>query len=232
MALRGRPPKHEKIVRECLVCGKAWANYGYESRTKYCSRACWATSRKGKVWGPYVARIEKSCDRCGESFVTGGYGNRPRRSRFCGVRCANLWRIRGNPGHAPVRQMTPEEAAWMGGLFDGEGCVVWPRRTNLRSVRLSVTNTSLALLERIKSVTGTGTIYDRTKSRTSNRHSPIWAWHSYAEFSPDILRQILPWLIVKREAAEVVLGLREATEPPRPQRTLTMMAAAEMEMRA
>jgi len=114
--------------------------------------------------------------------------------------------------------MLETEAVWLAGVLDSEGSVVWPRRQNLHSVRLAIVNNSKPFLDRVMEVTGTGKI--RMKTRKNPRHNISWTWDCYGENSRLVLQQILPWLIIKREAAEVALGIKEVTEPPLTSRTL------------
>jgi hypothetical protein len=93
----------------------------------------------------------------------------------------------------------------------------------LHSVYLSVTNTNKALIDRVSEVTGTGRVKPKL-AKKNPRHSPTWTWACYGDNARSILRQILPWLIVKREAAEVALGIKEAAEPPWTQRSRSMQA--------
>jgi len=82
-------------------------------------------------------------------------------------------------------------------------------------------------MQKVRVVTGTGKITARKSSNPY--HSPAWTWQCYGDNAQSLLRQMLPELVVKREAAEVALGIRKVKEPPWTQRTLTTMAAKESE---
>ena len=221
--MRGRPAKAPKVTRVCQQCGNEWQAYEWENNTKllYCSRECFYKSRVGR---PKVLRVEpeeRPCLRCGKVFLVGGEGNRQKIAKYCSRTCAKhgYW---GEAVHKAARQMTEVQAAWFAGVFDGEGCVGWPRRTVIHSVSLAVSNTNKPLIDKINEVTGTGRVIPG--KRRSNRHSPHWKWACYGDNARSILRQILPWLIVKREAAEVALGIVKAAEPPWTQRSRSMQA--------
>jgi hypothetical protein len=74
--------------------------------------------------------------------------------------------------YATVRRLTPEDAAYIAGLIDGEGTITLTqghRRENRRLV-VSVSNTEIALLKFIKENAGAGRI---TRKRTSSKkHTP------------------------------------------------------------
>lgn len=228
MARLGRPPKSEKLDRDCQTCGKTWQDPSWMVPRKFCSRECWRQSRLGVPRGPYaVPREVRKCEYCGTEFSIGGTEGSKRRAAFCSVKCAINGRWVGKPGHQRPRQMTPEETAWFAGIFDGEGCIAWPRRTLVKSFRLSIANTSLRLLEKVEEIVGTGRTYDRSAFRKSAKHNNIWVWQCHGENARLVLSQIYPWLIVKKEAADVALGFVAADEPPLSNRTKATLAAEE-----
>ena len=221
--MRGRPAKAPKVTRVCQQCGNEWLAYEWENNTKllYCSRECFYKSRVGR---PKVLRVEpeeRPCLRCGKIFLVGGEGNRQKIAKYCSRTCARhgYW---GEAVHKPARQMTEVQAAWFAGVFDGEGCVRWTRRKIIRSVALTVTNTNEELMQKVVRVTGTGKISE--KRPKNPRHSRAWTWQCYGDNAQSLLRQMLPELVVKREAAEVALGIVKAAEPPWTQRSQTMQA--------
>lgn len=228
MPRTGRPPKHLKEVRTCQHCERKYEAYPYAGPKRFCTPACYYASRVGKKY-PVPVREMRPCRLCGKLMTIGGGGNRRANAMFCSQPCAVNGRWEGVPGHEPARAMSDVEIAWFAGVFDGEGGVAWPRRTKVTSVRLSITNTSRPLLEKVIEVVGTGRLLDRTRFRKSLKHSPVWVWSIYGENAQIVLRQILPWLIVKREAAEVALGIRKVAEPPLTLRSRTTLAALEAE---
>jgi hypothetical protein len=222
---RGRPPREPKLQFVCEVCRQSFERYGWENTDKkYCSRECFGQSRVGKANPRVVVPEEKLCKHCGKPFLVGGVGNRHRNIVYCSKTCARtaMWAESGG-AHAPAREMSELERAWFAGLFDGEGCIAWPRRGIHRSVRLDVPNTCRALIDQIAKVTGTGRV--APYQRKDPKHSACWGWHCYGDNARSILRQIYPWLIVKKDAAAVALGLVEVTEPPWTQRTRSTRSA-------
>ena len=222
--LLGRPPKSAKTTFTCKQCGNIWEAYAWNNdRKDYCSRACFYKSRTGRPKQYRVTPKQRACLTCGETFLIGGEGNRKKDAKYCSRSCAKIgaW---GEKQHAKARDMSLEEKVWFAGIFDGEGCVAWPRRKVINLIRLNLTSTSKALIDRIVEITGTGKVAE-VKSK-SPRHSQAWTWSCYSKNATSILRQIHPWLIVKKEAADVALGLVEAIEPPWTQRSRTMQAAA------
>ncbi len=224
MARTGRPRTASRIQCTCEQCGKVWTRASWDKTIgKYCSRVCYHRGRTGKG-KPIVTPLERSCPECGTKFLVGGAGRRRWNSTYCSRQCSAKHRWLELPGHERAREMSDTESAWFAGVFDGEGCIVWPVKTNIKSVRLSVANTCVPLLEKVRVVSGTGKVRMQ-QARKSRFHTQPWIWDCYGENARIVLRQIVPWLIVKKEAAEVALGIVVAATPPLTQRTKTIMAA-------
>lgn len=105
--------------------------------------------------------------------------------------------------------MSETEIAWLAGVFDGEGNIAWPRKRNVHTARISVANTCFPLLDKLVEVTGTGSIVGR-KVYANPKHSTCASWACQGDRAKALLRLMLPWLIVKRENAEIVLEAAEA----------------------
>ena len=228
----GRPPKSAKITKACKQCSKEFEKYEWEDGAEYCSRECFYKSRIGRKNLHAVREPDKKqCENCGETFLVGGVGRPHRHVRFCSKTCAKqfMWNHKEQEvmPHTPARLMAEGECMWLAGLFDGEGCVAWPRRHIHHSVRLTLPNTNRAILDKIVEVTNTGRINEYNR-KGNLRHSQTWGWHCYGENARTILRQIYPWLIIKKEAAAVALGLVKVEEPPWTQRTRSTRAAENM----
>ena len=104
--------------------------------------------------------------------------------------------------------MEPVEAAWLAGLFDGEGSIIFPNHRK-RNVRIDITNTHLPLLQHVKSVTGTGQLIHWTPRNP--KHSERWNWQVYNHKAVLLLQQMLPWLIGKHERATESIALYTTT---------------------
>lgn len=224
-ARKGRPPRAEREIRSCKQCGNTWEAYAWENQgtQNYCSSRCWGDSRIGQPALSGTPPEERACVGCGKAFVVGGAKGHARSVKHCSIQC--FWE-RGSHGikkHSIAVIMTEGDAKWMAGLFDGEGSVAWPRRTSLHSVRIDITNTHRPLLEKVMEVTGTGRINVRPVKQKA--HNQAWVWSCFSTNSLSILRQMYPFLLVKKEAAAIALGIVEATAPPTARRTRKMSEA-------
>lgn len=109
----------------------------------------------------------------------------------------------------PARAMSRCARAWMAALIDSEGYVqirfneAAGRRT---SGRLIIVNACLPLLERVRAVTGTGTISRREKLSGQGK-KPCYDWFVSGRVTCDIAVQIAPWMIVKRQTVEQLIAL-------------------------
>lgn len=150
-----------------------------------------------------VIPTPKICPACGTEFLTGGRG-RPRLSTvYCTQRCAVMTR---NTKLPEIRTLASHEAAYVAGLFDGEGSIIEYRRnevyTTKPTLRVQVSNTYLPVLTYIRKITETGSIIEQTRREANPKHSDCYFWQCYAENAVKFLQMIHPWPIIKKDRAE------------------------------
>lgn len=119
--------------------------------------------------------------------------------------------------------MRSEVAGYLAGIVDGEGNIGLLRRnpkpqcgeinpTFLDYVK--VTNTDYRLLSWIKEHVGAGSIY--AESRNKERSRKVYTWHISSKPCLIFLRQIYPFLVVKKEQADVIFQFRMTIDQARP----------------
>ena len=105
-----------------------------------------------------------------------------------------------------LQDLIDTDAAYIGGLIDGEGTITLTRKhkNENRQLSVSISSTEIALLDYVKSVTGIGKI---TNKRTSKpHHTPSFAYAVYNRQALALLQKILPYLkSYKRRRAELIL---------------------------
>lgn len=96
---------------------------------------------------------------------------------------------------------------WFAGLFDGEGSITLTnrRRANGGSVKISIANTHLPLLERAVEVAGVGQVHEK-RTKAEAHHLDAYWWDCTGAAALEVLRQIRPWLLSRSERADVVLA--------------------------
>lgn len=110
--------------------------------------------------------------------------------------------------------MDKTEAAWMSGLFEGEGSVVlYKNGTHRKYVRLQLGSTDLDVLQKLQDCAG-GSIYGpRQKEKES--HKDFWIW---IEGKQDRVRALievmLPWLGERRRAKIMSVLTEVDSQPP------------------
>lgn len=203
MPRTGRPKHSVDVRRECRHCGKPFIIPEWKAQRGgfYCSMDCYNADKGGK---PHPARrtvpTPKICPTCGKEFLTGGGGRPPRRAKFCSAACM----VSSPRYHPEPRVMSEPEAAWLAALIDGEGSIVPQVNRSAQAIRITVHNTCLPLLERIAEITATGQVRERTRAEA--RYKRMYTWGCYGWNARALLRQCLPWLIVKRDKALAALG--------------------------
>lgn len=103
-------------------------------------------------------------------------------------------------------------AAYLAGLFDGEGSILCFKRggdARYPSIRLSLSNTNFECVELIQETFGGG---HSLRTPKNPKHLPQLVWRlSTAEECREALQTMLPYLLIKRDkalAALVILGNR------------------------
>jgi len=102
------------------------------------------------------------------------------------------------------------DRAYLAGLIDGEGCIfVNGTRTNKaakgckRGIAyrsgLAIAMTGYPVLKWVQSITGVGKI---RKYKSKKKYKQAWRWSVWSTQASNLLRQILPFLILKRKQAE------------------------------
>lgn len=100
------------------------------------------------------------------------------------------------------------DLGWAAGIVDGEGCIslhtVRTSRGELCFVlRLSVANTNLLMLHRLIEIFHCGALLPQ--KMYSARHRQRWNWEVCSRKAENVLREIEPYLVNKREEAKVGL---------------------------
>lgn len=105
-----------------------------------------------------------------------------------------------------THRLTPEDAAYIAGILDGEGTISLSRRhrTDNRQLVISIASTERKLLEYIQQAVGAGRI---TRKRTiSSKHSPSGAYVIDNRQALSLLEQVAAYLrTYKAKRAELVL---------------------------
>ncbi len=118
--------------------------------------------------------------------------------------------------------MKETECAYLAGIVDGEGNIGLVRRppkpecgeispTFLDYVKIS--NTDYRMLAWVKDKVGAGSIY--AEARVKERCRKIYTWHISSEKSADFLAQVYPYLVVKKEQADVIFLFRKTFDKRR-----------------
>lgn len=107
--------------------------------------------------------------------------------------------------------MGSSQLAYIAGIIDGEGSIMIARKRSARSrggwtyaLTASVTNTSRPLIDWLHQTTGLGHIAPHFDARPENKSA--WLWSLWSREAQSLIEQVLPFLLVKRQHAE--LGLR------------------------
>jgi len=111
---------------------------------------------------------------------------------------------------------TQEKLAYMAGIIDGEGCISINAVQNSKKhptinykVRLMISSTSYDLGEWLVENFG-GHCYE--KNVYSQKHAKGFTWVLYCSQAGRVIEAVLPYLVIKRNQAELVVAYRKLQE--------------------
>jgi len=95
-----------------------------------------------------------------------------------------------------------EELTYLAGFFDGEGCI--QTQVTKRCLALSVTNKWYTPLEKFMNAFG-----GRVHLVTDKKGFSCFRWEVYADGAMLALKQLLPFLIIKKQRAKIAIEFQE-----------------------
>lgn len=108
--------------------------------------------------------------------------------------------------------------AWAAGFFDGEGSIslkrTWTKATNRKTYTpyLHLAQVDRAVLDHFHRIVGCGTIAPNSRTyheRPSGNRAPSWQWCCSASSAEATATAMLPYLVLKRERALLLLEYRK-----------------------
>ncbi len=103
------------------------------------------------------------------------------------------------------------ELAYFAGLFDGEGCVniVEVKPKPGRHSPTFQTLAQVSMTDRRSLDLLIGSFGGRIRLSTKEGSRPIWVWRAYHKNAKKFLEDVLPYLVVKKHQAELLIELEE-----------------------
>lgn len=111
-----------------------------------------------------------------------------------------------------ILNLTVAEVAYLAGIIDGEGSITIykynrkPRLYSTYCLRLLITNTNKDLIYWIQSKLGKGCV---NYIKSLHREKPALRYNITSGKAAEVLKLVLPYLIVKKEQAEIGIAFRE-----------------------
>lgn len=125
--------------------------------------------------------------------------------------------------------------AWLAAIIDGEGSICFQDRVSERStratysIRLSVSNTSLPLLDRVEHVAGITAA--RTRLRDGGINKSVYAWQITNAKAAIIIQKIRPYLVAKQIQADLALTVHLLNQTHKGGRGKHTTSASEQEIK-
>jgi len=126
---------------------------------------------------------------------------------FILLQCISCW-------YAIMKELTDTQKAYIAGIIDGEGCIsmskIKSRNSTSIRARIMIANANTLLLDWLYEVTGIGAIHEHCNDRNNKRG---WKkqriWTIYTKQGVELLRAILPYLIIKQRQAKLFIELHD-----------------------
>lgn len=122
---------------------------------------------------------------------------------------------------------------WLAAMIDAEGCMFihkrkagdgnhsaytkkdgtvsrYSRTQDTYSSGLEVANTSRAIVERCLAITGQGSICEQTPDQNNRRKQTIHRWNLRSNECREVIREIYPHFVAKRQQARILIGCPSA----------------------
>ncbi|MCT8975907.1 hypothetical protein N4T77_04790 [Clostridium sp. CX1] len=105
--------------------------------------------------------------------------------------------------------MTAEEKAYIAGIIDGEGSImlISLHKNQYPSPMISISSTTMELLEWIKSTVGKGTIINK-KNYNTERHKNSYTYYLKYNDAIELLKEIESYLVIKtkKKRAQMIIN--------------------------
>jgi hypothetical protein len=141
-------------------------------------------------------------------------GVRRKSTKFCSNECKRIGRYRRG---RVCSELSPLDAAYLAGFMDGEGSFALNRGshgTPYPLFRVSVAGAKEMVIRWILETTGVGGITYTDMPQKNPKWAPKWEWSTTSDGAASFTRQILPYLKLKREHAELGIAFQERLRNP------------------
>lgn len=96
--------------------------------------------------------------------------------------------------------------AYWAGLLDGEGSIVISKSgDNYHFIRIMIYQKDPMVLKQAQEEFGVGSL----QTHLMGLGGPVWSWHTTTNKAEKVLREIIPYLRIKRKQAELALEYQE-----------------------
>ncbi len=104
-----------------------------------------------------------------------------------------------------------EKIAYLAGILDGEGhfSLMFYKAEKRYFAIVGVANTSIKLMDWLKNNFG-GTVYTKNQPSDKPHWKQRYEWRLYAKAIDIVIPQVIPFLVIKREHAEIIMKLRHS----------------------
>jgi hypothetical protein len=100
-----------------------------------------------------------------------------------------------------MQLLPPVDAAWLAAIIDGEGCI---STNGKRGICCKVQMLNNPIILKCLQIAGCGAVYSWIRHNGNGKR--IWGWQVYPRDGSPIMDQLTPYLIEKKEQAELFIA--------------------------
>lgn len=95
--------------------------------------------------------------------------------------------------------MNEAEAAWLAGMYEGEGCLYSRITQRRRYPRIRIRMTDEDVVRKIHTISGVGLFYESSPPKENRQQLYVWEVNKLSDVKT-VFRHIYPWLGKRRRA--------------------------------
>jgi len=195
----------------CMYCDKIFRKYPSQRRGKliFCSKKCFDLYQGSLTKEQIIGRVQDLAKKIGhvptiEDLIENSFplGQIRKLGTF-----NNLLREADFPLNleqnipSRIKSLTKWQRAYIACAIDGEGSIT--KRTEDNGFRVHIANTHLGFLENIRKMTRGGRIMINRREQPRQKH--CYSLYFRRREILDLLPQLLPYLIIKKDIAKLIL---------------------------
>ena len=114
-----------------------------------------------------------------------------------------------------MKELSETDLSYLAGFFDGDGCINISKSHPKHSksprhvLQVILAQANRPFLQMWAERTGIGKLYQFKSQTKLNNRQEMWHWRMTGQQAEDLLRLLMPFLLIKRAQADIAIEFRE-----------------------